>query len=225
MLLRLVAFSVSVTMLGAVAGAAPFAHRFSPGETLRYKYSVAVTADTARRSFGGEAQLTVTSVEPTVAGTEVRTQISPARRETRSFSITKDGSLTFAGERHPSHNYVIYDPHQYCAMPSSTAVGASWACKTDSRGIFHGGDARVRVLSADDSGITLEIDGSGSDLPRIDHDADTGKDHTSRSSTSWHEVVRFKDGIVATIVRDQLTRTVVENLTVDTRIVERIERL
>ena len=149
----------------------------------------------------------------------------PAQRLSRDFRINADGTLQFVGSKSDSHNYVTFDPRQYCALPPSVAVGSTWECNPPSLGLFHGGNARVRLASMTGDSATLEIDGSGTDAPRIDNDPDTGRNHTSRTSVTWHEVVRFKDGLVLSMVREQRTRTMVENLTLDSTLTAKYERL
>jgi len=174
--------------------------------------------------MSGEFRMTIGSADPEISGTEIRTQDTPALHTTRTFTIAKDGSLTFSGDASPSHNYVIYDPHSYCPPPATVAAGDSWSCRTASLGYFHGGETHVRVISVDDSGVTLQSDGAGADPPHDQRDPENGRVYTTRSSATWHETVRFKDGVVSSILRDQTLRAVTENLTLETRVRTKIER-
>jgi hypothetical protein len=223
--LKLALVVLLVPLAGAGSSAGPLAHRFSVGEALRYRYSYDISALGQRHSMSGEFRMTINSAEPEIAGTEIRTQTTPAMRTSRSFTIARDGQLMFSGDKSPSHNYAVYDAHSYCALPPSVAVGDSWSCRTQSLGYFHGGDTRVHVMSADDSGITLQTDGSGADAPRDERDPENGHVYTTRSSSAWHETIRFKDGLVLSILREQTTRSLTENLTLETRVRAKIERV
>jgi hypothetical protein len=220
-------FILVLTLPLIAAGSLPgtFAHRFSSGESIRYKYTYDITAAGARDRFGGEFRLSVKSVDGVIAGTEYRTQTAPAKSGSRDFQIAQDGSLTFAGSASPSHNYVTYDPRQYCPPPANLTVGASWNCSVPNLGYFHGGAAHIRVTAMDDKGITLETSGSGADAPKSEHDPENGRTYISHSTTSWRETVRFADGLVASIAREQVTRSIVQNLTLDARMKATIERI
>ena len=212
-------------LLAATSFPSTFAHQFSPGEVIRYKYSYDITSGGARDRFAGEFRLSVKAVDGAVSGTEFRTQTAPAKSGSRDFQIARDGSMTFSGTSTPSHNYVTFDARQYCAPPSNVSVGSTWNCRVPNLGYFHGGDAHVRVTAVDDKGVTLETSGAGSDAPRSEHDSDNGRTYISHSATTWRETVHFVDGLVSTIVREQQTRTVVENLTLDSRMKATIERI
>jgi hypothetical protein len=214
-----------VPLIGAGPTAAQLTHRFSAGENLHYRYSYDFNVLGHRQSMNGEFRMTIGSADPEIAGTEIRTQVTPAMRATRSFTIAKDGSLRFSGDKSPSHNYAVYDPHSYCPLPALVAVGDSWSCQTESLGYFHGGETHVRVVSADEFGVTLQSDGSGVDPPHDQRVPENGRVYTTRASATWHETVRFKDGLVTSIARDQILRAVTENLTLETRQRTRIERI
>ena len=217
---------LAVPMLGASTTPAVFTHRFSPGESIHYKYAYNVTVAGNRDSFSGEFRLDVKASDPVVSGTEFRTRTPPAQHITRNFVIRSDGTLEFPGSSgEPAHNYVTYDTHQYCPLPASVSAGASWTCKVPSLGFFHGGDTTVRVVSMDEHNAVLELKGSGVDEPRTERDPDNGHTYISRATTTYTETVRFQDGLVSSIVRDQSTRTVVENLTMEARMRVRIDRV
>ena len=222
--MRVVAVALSVTLLGT-ASAGPLTHRFGSGESEHYRYSYEFNVQGQRKAIAGEFQLTFSTVSPVLKGTEIRTQLTPAQRAVRTFTISRDGYLTFDNDKFPSHNYLSYDAHQYCPMPETIVVGESWSCKTQTVGFFHGGDAHVRVVSADETSATLEIDGVDTDAPRSERHRETGRTYTSRTTAAWHETVQFKNGLVQSIVRDQTLRSTIANLTLETRIRAKIDRI
>jgi hypothetical protein len=223
--IRLTALILALPLLGVAAVPSAFSHRFSVGESIHYKYSYNITAQSTRDAFGGEFRLDVKSADPVVSGTEFRTRTPPAQHITRDFVLQPDGSLVFPRGSEPTHNYVTYDTHQYCPLPATVATGASWSCKVPSVGFFHGGDTTVRVTSMDEHNAVLELSGSGADEPKTERDPDNGHAYVSRATTTYKETVQFKDGLVSSIVRDQNTRTVMENLTLEARVRVRIDRV
>jgi hypothetical protein len=211
-------------LLGVSGAPGPFVHAFSAGDSLRYTYTLEIDASSEHRSFHGDLRLQVKAVEPAVSGTEIRTSVAPAQRSVRDFRIGQDGTLAFTGGKSDSHNYFTYDPRQYCALPAVPAVGTTWNCTSTSLGMYAGGASRVRLTQLDGASATLEIDGSATGAPRAEHDPDNGKTYMSRSTTSWHELVHFRDGIVSSSMREQRIRTVIQNLTTETTLTVRMER-
>jgi hypothetical protein len=223
--LKLTATLLSAGLLATAAPGMPFVHGFSAGETIRYRYALDVAAMSDLTHYRGTTVLEVKTLEPDVTGTEHRTMETPAQNLTRAFHLRPNGVLAFEGGKEAANNYVTYDSRRYCPLPASVTVGMTWTCATQTAGLYAGGDARVRLVSMAGSEATLEIDGTGAKPPRVEHDPDTGKSFTSRQTVSWHDVVHFKDGLVQSSVREQLTKTVVENAVLQLRVTAKYDRL
>lgn len=216
--------AAALILVGATSLPPPFVASFTPGEALKYRYSVVLTGLSVNRTFRGQLSLSIKTVEPKVTGTEVRVIDAPAQRSTRQFELTPNGSVLFSGSSETAHNYFSFDARQYCNPPGPLSAGMSWNCTVPSAGMFHGGDARVRVVSSDRSGATLEVNGTGVDPATPERDPETGKSYIKRSSVTWHETVRFRAGLVESLMRRQTAHATMENLSLDTTIVTNINR-
>lgn len=170
-----------------------FPRAITPGATFRYVRTVVATrAPVVRETM----QVKILTVSPSGYSARITYKRPGMAPDVKEIVAKNDGWHYVDGSKRP-HDFLTVDTARYCSLPAVVTTGSHWNCSAKTVwGDWPAGAAHVVVIASTPSSYRLSETGIGAPRLQTAIDDDTGQPVATRTTTTWHTLSEFTNGML-----------------------------